>query len=145
MDKLTLAPDQSGYSIEYYSGIVVTELEGGPPKIRRTFAGGYDTVNVTWTTDKDGFVYLKAFYNKNKASAFLIDLLIDRDVLKEHRAYWKAYQLNAIQGLTYTVSGTLMVKPSPVNTEFDAAVIELYNEFGQNWTFDEELINEMIN
>ncbi len=137
LNKLKLTPDSSSYSVTDGKEVVATQLDGGAARYRRDILGATSTVSVSFILGTVEYSYLRAFYKalvSSGATPFLIDLILDKPELTEHKAYFVpgSIQLTAQKGLTYWVSAQLEVYPVAM-TEDDFTFAALYGEFGENW------------
>lgn len=137
LNKLKLTPDNSSYSVTDGKEVVATQLDGGAARYRRDILGATSAVAVSWILGTQDYKYLRAFYKalaSSGATPFLIDLILDKPELTEHKAYFVpgSVQLTAQKGLTYWVSAQLEVYPIEM-TEDDTAFAALYGELGENW------------
>tara|TARA_Y100001973_G_C5206110_1_gene341641 strand:+ start:471 stop:947 length:477 start_codon:yes stop_codon:yes gene_type:complete len=135
MNKMTIPPDQSGYSVTDGNEVVATKLDGGASRYRRDILGATSTVTVQWSVGPDVYRYLRAFYKTataNGSSPFLIDLLLDEPSLTEHKAYFVpgSMRLQSQKGLQYVVAAQLEVTPDLPDTAYDEAIVLMYEEYG---------------
>lgn len=132
---LSLAPDQSGYSVEDGQEVLSVKLDGGLSRYRRDVVGAASMVRVQWTVGPTEYTYLRAFYRTTTArgtEAFLVDLILDNATLTRHEAYFVpgSMKLTGVSGLTYTVQAALEVKPAAPDTNYDEALVMLYDAYG---------------
>jgi hypothetical protein len=145
LPKLLLSPDQGGYSFTDSTDTVATKLDGGRSRVRRDIIGGVATVNLTWSMKRSEFQYLRAFFNttlQDGALPFLMDLYMDTGELTEHECVFMpgTFGLRSVRGFSFTVSGTIEAKPSAADAELDAALVELYEAYG-----DLDLVYDVAN
>lgn len=149
MDKLMLPPDESGYSIKDGVEVVATQLKGGAARYRKDIKNSTSQLSVQWTTDREGFKYLRLFYRlvaANGATPFLIDLIVDDYELTEHVANFipGTMTIDAISGLTFVVKADLEIKPQD-NSALQGSYLELYKSFGSDISKFEDIFNTIIN
>lgn len=135
LTKLTIPPDQSGYSVTDGTEVISVKLDGGASRFRRDVLNAASRVTVQWSVTPDNFRYLRAFYRSVTAQGstpFLIDLLLDEPELTEHQAYFipGTMRLQSQRGLQYVVAAELEVAPDLPDSEYDAILVTLYNEYG---------------
>ena len=150
LPKLQLRPDAQGYSVQDGEDVLMIELDGGAGRYIRDKWGSTFRVSATWTLFPIQHEYLRAFYNttiKKGSLPFLCDLIIDDPFPVEHvcRIIPKTMNLGSQQGLTYISSCTLEVEQNVVDDELNEAVVELFNEYGQDYRTIAELLSELIN
>lgn len=140
--KMDLCPNQDGYSVQHGYGIIRQQLEGGASRFRKNKKNVPSIVNVSWLVEKDGYDYLKAFYEiwQNQDEAFLLDLIIDDAELLEYSCnFTGGIVLNSVLGYSYRVSAELEAKTKKRNPDQDEIIIlgvlDLVNPL-------EELVNE---
>lgn len=107
---------QAGYSVGFRSGVISQELDGGAPRYRRDSRNPYHTVNVQWKVQEAGFQYLDALHEvwcRNPNQFFYAQLKVNGPELKNYEAYFveDTFQLNQLNGLLFTVTAQLRVKP----------------------------------
>lgn len=124
--KMTLCPNQSGYSGTVNYGKLRIQLEGGRSRFRQEYRNQANTVNVSWMTDKNGYDYLVAFrslYSK-QSNPFLIDLILDDSELVEYKAdFIGALNLTKVEGLSYTVTTELEVSAKRRSNDSDEVIV----------------------
>lgn len=133
---LSLAPDQAGYSVEDGEEVLSVRLDGGLSRYRRDVVGAASSVRVQWTVGPTEYAYLRAFYRTTTGrgtEAFLVDLILDSATLTRHTAYFVpgSMKLTGVSGLTYTVQAMLEVKPLAPDADYDAALVALYEAYGE--------------
>ncbi|ENV34563.1 hypothetical protein [Acinetobacter gerneri] len=119
---------QSGYSVGYKSGVISQELDGGAPRYRRNIKNAYHTVNVQWVVQESGFQYLDALYNvwcENPNEFFYAPLKVNGPEYKNYESYFveDSFQLNSVEGLVFTCTAQLRVKPI-VDSELNKIIVE---------------------
>ena len=149
MDKLILPPDETGYSIKDGIEVVATQLKGGAARYRKDIKNSTSQLSVQWTTDREGFKYLRLFYRlvaTNGATPFLIDLIVDDYELTEHVANFipGSMTIDTVSGFTFVVKAELEIKPQ-ATAELQSAYLELYKSFGSDIAKFEEMFNTIIN
>ena len=123
---------QSGYSVGFKSGVISQELDGGAPRYRRVIKNAHHNVNVQWVVKEAGFDYLDALHNvwcENPNEFFYAPLKVNGPKYKNYEAYFveDSFQLNSVDGLIFTCSAQLRVKPI-VDIEEDRLLVEVGNE-----------------
>lgn len=149
LEKLVIAPDKSGYSLEDGPEVLSTKLDGGFSRYRKDILNAAFNVNMTWTLDDSEYRYLRTFFKaitQSGALPFKIDLLVDTAELVECIAYFvpKTFGLKSHTGLTYVVGATLECKKvddTPVNPDY----VYWYNAFNGIVFYYEDLLNTIVN
>lgn len=123
---------QSGYSVNYKSGVMSQELDGGAPRYRRVIKNAYHTVNVQWKVQEAGFQYLDALHNvwcENPNEFFYAPLKVNGPEYKNYESYFveDSFALNSVDGLMFTVTAQLRVKPI-VDSDLNHIIVEVGNE-----------------
>ena len=123
---------QSGYSVQKKSGVISQELEGGAPRYRRAIRNSYHSVAVRWVLQEYGYQYLSAFYDewcKNPSHPFLAKLKLDGPEFKEYQCPFveDSLQLAQVEGLVFTVTAQLRVKPI-INNKMNELLVKAGNE-----------------
>lgn len=148
MEKFPFVPENSSYTVNYDSGVISTKLRGGSARYRRDVLGTNAIINANWIFNPQEFKYAKAFYDYialKGAVPFLIDLIVDDDVLTEHTAHFipNSFKLTSQKGLAFFVSATLDVKQNNSNEEYIVVVIEFGSE--QEFLQYEDLLDVIVN
>jgi hypothetical protein len=134
LPKLTLAPDQSGYTAGTAENeILSVKLDGGFSRYRRDQLRSTFNVDVQWTVGPVQYAYLRAFYRTavNQAEeVFEIDLQADDPVMRTYEAHFVpgSFKLSAVTGNQYTVGASLEVKPITMESDVDEAFILAYEQ-----------------
>jgi len=87
MTKLTLIPDESGYTVEFSDDIIGGIQKGGSARIRRDSKNSPHSTEIQWTLDNAGYlVFINVSRNVifNGSLPFELDLIIDDNNLTEH-------------------------------------------------------------
>lgn len=129
--KLDMCPEQSGYSVQRGTNFNEIQTGAGNTRIRRTSKNAEHIVTVNWTTDKNGYDFLQAFYRlwesqSPKIEHFVLDLIIDKADLLEYKCYFTAGgapNLTSVSGFCYKVSAQLRVRPKVASKESDEMII----------------------
>lgn len=129
--KLAITPNQDGYGVQRGTNFNEIQTGSGNTRIRRTSKNADHIVTVNWTTDKNGYDALQAFYRlwesqSPKIEYFLLDLIIDTAELLEYKCYFTAGgapNLVGVSGFCYQVSAQLRVRPKIGNKEVDEIII----------------------
>lgn len=129
MDKVTLSPDQDGYSFKDGVEVLRTQLSSGAGRFTRGILNAAIPLNVQWTCDADEYDYLMNAYRTHVSEGhapFPIDLIIDDVVFTEHqvRIMPGTFGLSRHQGLCYVVKATLEVEPE-AKTPFEGTIPKL--------------------
>jgi len=111
-----LKPSQSSYGFNYNSGLIVTDLAGGPPRVRRGYANSYTELAVTWQCTAIQYDYMQAFYRdgmREGLQPFWMCLMAEATSLMPHLCYLKpdTFGLASVAGGTYMVQATIMFRP----------------------------------
>jgi hypothetical protein len=129
---LRIAPDQAGYSTQDFANVISTQLDGGAPRQRLDTIGGWATINVQWSTDSQGFRYLRGFYKQaayggEGATLFICPLYLDQDVLQLLNCKFVpgSMKLTSQSGQRFVVSAQLSVEPIDQTTA-DATFVAAY-------------------
>lgn len=135
LPKLTARPTQAGYTVQDGASVLAVSLDGGASRMRRDVLGAVSTVTVQWTADGLLYRYLRAFFRSAIASGadpFLIDLVLDEAGVTEHvaRVQPGSWKLSSAAYGGYVVQATLEVVPLPIDGDYDAAVLLLYDLYG---------------
>lgn len=149
MQKFTIPPDAAGYTFRDGRHVLGTRLMGGASRYRKDLAGSTSTVSVNWTTDREGYLYIRSFFNaivQKGALPFLIDLVLDQPETTEHKAYFipETLSLNGQRGLQYSVSAELEVYPA-APWPYAEDYVAIYNEFGNTFRYYENVLDILMN
>ena len=150
LPKLSLAPSQAGYSVDYGQSSLYAELSGGPGASRRDFLGNVARVSVSWSLPPEEANYLLAFRRTStnyESESFLIDLCIDGAILQEYVAKLipGTFRLTGYRGNERTYSAELEVKPATDDSEFDAGVTMMYENYGDSGAEILNMLEELVN
>lgn len=150
LPKLTLPPSQAGYGVEYGQASLYVELSGGPGASRRDFLGNVVRVSVSWSLPPEEANYLLAFrrtITNYESEPFLIDLCIDEAELKEYQAKFipGSFRLVGYRGNERSYAAELEVEPVMVDPDYDAAVVMMYEIYGDGGTEILNLLEELVN
>lgn len=129
--KLDMTPDQDGYGVQRGTNFNEIQTGAGNSRIRRTSKNAEHRITVNWTTDKNGYDLLQAFYRlweqqEPKIEHFVLDLILDTHDLLPYRCYFVAGgapNLVSVSGFCYKVSAQLRVRPKLNNPENDELII----------------------
>ena len=132
---LKVTPDQAGYSVTDGEEVLAVKLDGGLSRYRRDVVGAASTVRVQWSVGPTEYTYLRAFYRTTTSQgteSFLVDLILDSATLTQHTAYFVpgSMRLTRVRGNTYTVQAQMEVKPLAPDSEYDEALVMIYEEYG---------------
>ena len=142
LPKLTLKPFADGYNVSLADDFITTPMQGGKPRQRKVFEGGWHQVSCTYKHRPAAHQYFLAFRRAYAGRPFLAYLLVD-DIV--HRWYQCCF-INNKQvtprwgGGMFTVSCELMVEPIPYdydsngnlvaypyNINTDQTIVAIYN------------------
>lgn len=132
MERLLLRPNSEDYSQEEGAEVIRVELDGGTGRYRRDKIGATRRCNVSWTMNPTQYQYWRAFWHtatKRGALPFLCDLVgEDGTGPTPYVCYFVpgSVQMPAQQGLTYSQSATLEVKPNPVDDEQNLSIMAVF-------------------
>lgn len=137
MDKLAILPSSSGYSVTYANESLAVKLDGGASRYRKDILGAWSLVDVTFTVTSNVYQYLMAFYvraTERASEPFLIDLVLDADLLTEHQANFipGSLRLTEHSGDFFVLSAQLEVKPNVLSDEFLDALIVIGSTYGDD-------------
>ncbi len=135
--KLTIPPQQAGYSVKDGQQAIYTKLDGGAGRFRQDMLDPAPRVKCKWVLNKLEYEYLKAFYktiSKGGANVFLIDLIVDQADLTEHEAHFipNTFSLASQRGHSYTVNADLEIKPITEDESYNESLVDIYNAYGDN-------------
>jgi len=122
MEKVTLAPDQEGYSFaDPESETLRAVLDSGMGKYAIGVLNGAIPLNVQWTCDPDEYTYLQGVHAQHVLEGhapFPIDLFIDTMRFVEHRVMIVpgTFGLMSQAGHQYVVGCSLLVEPIPIES-----------------------------
>lgn len=127
MEKLTLPPNES-FSLSDREQCEHFELEGGRARVRLSMLEESQLATLEWVTDRRGFEYLQAFYNKwlfLDCESFTIDLPISGVTLTEVDAVFipDSFGLKAQSGLRFTVGCQIEIGEVPTVNEFETPTV----------------------
>jgi hypothetical protein len=117
LPKMTLAPDQTGYSFTDTAQAILQALDGGPGRVRRDQIGASTIVEVQWLTTAAGYLYLRSYYRTwtTNPVGFKIDLLKETGALSEETCNFMpgTMSLQSKAGDLYIVKAQLEVLVAP--------------------------------
>lgn len=150
LTKFIYPPESSGYSTEDPAEVISIKLDGGAPRYRRDKTGSTYKVSVRWVFDQVQYRYFRAFFNvfiNRGADPFLIDLILDYAEPTEHKAYFVpgTIRLTEQRGHYYGVTAELDAYPNELDEELETDFVYMVNEFGDNWQYDEDVLNTIVN
>lgn len=148
--KFVLPPESAGYTMEDPAEVLAVKLDGGASRFRRDKLGSTSRVTVRWAFDPDQYRYFRAFYNsllERGSSPFLIDLVLDYAEPVEHKAYFVpgSVRLQEQRGFYYGVAAELEAYPAPIDSNLEIDLVWMFNEFGSNWKYGEDRLNNIVN
>jgi hypothetical protein len=150
LSKLLLPPSQAGYGVDFGSSSLYVELSGGPGASRRDFLGNVSRVSVSWSLPSEEADYLLSFRRaatNYESEPFLIDLCIDSADLKEYEAKFipGTFRLTGYRGNERSYSAELEVKPTSSDADYDAALVLMYDSYGNESNLVLSLLAELVN
>lgn len=150
LTKFIYPPESSGYTTEDPAEVITIKLDGGAPRYRRDKVGSTSKVSVRWVFDPTQYRYFRAFYHSllgRGSEPFLIDLVLDYAEPTEHIAYFTpgTVRLAEQRGHYYGVTAELEAFPNPLDEELEIYYVFMINNFGDDWAFDEDLLNTIVN
>lgn len=149
MNRLKYCVTQSGYSAKLGNGVISQKLDGGASRYRRSLKNPSHSVSVQWVVGEAGYQYLMAFYRvwrRNPNQAFLAKLVIDDTPAQDYQCYFAdSPALSSKQGLIFTVSAQLEVKPLKEDETFDDFIVSVADDSnGALWDWVNPL-DELVN
>ena len=137
MDKISIPPDQSGYTVSNGSGIKSTKLDGGLGRYRLDILNNSSSVTCAWTVNRAEYNYLMAFFRVNEkkgGAAFLIDLILDNYYPEERTARLipGSWGLTQQSGTGYVVGCQLEVEAIETDSEYDQGLIDVIGAYGSD-------------
>ena len=132
-DTLDLTPSQDGYSVRFGSGVIATEVGGGPARYMVDQARPSHRVRLQWSTNRAGYDYLVGFYETNVGQAFNIKLPLNDGGLETYKAFFEpeGLRLTGTLGSTYVVEAQLEVEYNDA-TAFQKALDSLLEIYPTN-------------
>ena len=127
--KMALRPNQSGYSVQHPNAIERMQMAGGASRYRQGKKNLPSLVTLQWTTSKNGYDYLVAFFKvwQNQYPAinpFLLDLIIDDSELMEYSCrFTGGLQLDQIAGHAYYISAEIEATAKKRNNDVDEIIL----------------------
>jgi len=127
--KMALRPNQSGYSVQHPYAINRMQMDGGASRFRKGKKNAPALVTLQWMTDKNGYDYLKAFYELWQdqypaINSFLLDLIIDDSELMEYSCdFTSGLRLDQVAGHAYYISADIEATAKKRNNVQDEAII----------------------
>lgn len=125
LPKFMLKPFADGYSVTLADDFVTTPMQGGEPRQRRIFEGGWHQVSATYKLRPAQKQYFTAFRRAYAGRSFLAYLLIDDVVHRWHRCRFidnKKLSPRWGGGMTYA-SVELSVEPIPHGYDKDGNLV----------------------
>ena len=125
LPKFMLKPFADGYSVTLADDFVTTPMQGGEPRQRRIFEGGWHQVSATYKHRPAAHQYFLAFRRAYAGRSFLAYLLVD-DIV--HRWYRCRFIDNKklsprYGGGMFMVSCELSVEPIPYAYDKDGNLV----------------------
>lgn len=132
MNRLKYCVTQSGYSAKLGDGVISQKLDGGASRYRRSLKNVAHSVSVQWVIQEAGYQYLMAFYRvwrRKPNQPFIATLVIDDAPVQDYQCFFtESPTLSSKQGLVFTVTATLEVKPLVEDEDMDDLIVEFGNE-----------------
>lgn len=149
MYKLSLTPDQAGYSIDEDGTASYTKLRGGAGRYRRDLLNATVKVNLQWSCTADEFEYLKTFWRltNNGVEPFLMDLIIHDGALTEHicRFIPKSFKTTSYKNGNSIVQAVLEVEPLVGDPAMDEGVVTSFEAFGNDGSECYAILATLVN
>lgn len=149
MHKLSLAPDENGYTANDGEGSLSSKLDGGASKYRKTYMNAPTKVTCQWTCNASDYAYLRTFYNIHEygTKPFLMDLVMHTPYLDEYEVRFIAntFRLTKVQGDSYIVRADLEVIPNDPDATYDEGFVVSYEAFGEDATYAFGLLETLVN
>lgn len=149
MNSFALCPLQQGYNPEIANNILEQALMGGFARQRIQFVNNTHTINASVMLDDKGKQeYFWAFWRSHQANPrpFLWQLIIDDFMAKTYECQFIAgsIRVNERNGIVYSVSFGIRVKPNNTGKEFDDEIIAAWNDGDPRTLFNllAKLVNE---
>lgn len=128
LPKLALLPEDSRYSAAPGAAVRRAAVPGGRGRHRLDQIGAPTMVDVTFSLDRDEYLYLGAFYRRrsiNGSRPFLMDLVLDAALPTEQVVQFMpgSPKLSNVSGERHIVSATLEVATPARNKAADLALV----------------------
>lgn len=141
MAKFNIPPSPMGYNFQDPSEVIAIELDGGPSRLRRDKLNSRSSVNVQWSLNREGYLYLQNFYRTTTnfgSLPFQIDLVTDYSESTEHTVYFipGTVRLQEQTGHKYVVVASLEVTQLTIDEQTEADLVYLFTEFGSSYPED---------
>lgn len=118
MDKVTLSPDQDGYSFTDGEETLRAVLDGNAGRYSPSYYNAAITLNCQWTCDREEFEYMRGVYRTHVDEGhapFPIDLVIESGLKVEYQVIIVpgTFGLKSQRGHMYVLGATISVQPLP--------------------------------
>lgn len=142
MDLLDILPSRDGYAMRDGSSNLTTRLKGGLSRSRRDLLAATYEVDLQWNLNRSRWETLKAFHDTHQGVTFLMDLITDQPTLTRHEVNFipGSFQLNKVEGSTFTVSAAIEVVPDDVDADMDETIMLLFETYGSDEPGSEALL-----
>lgn len=147
MNRLMLPPTEAGYTANFGGGVISQKLQGGASRFEVDVLGASHMLSLAWFTDRAGYQYLMAFYRlwqRNPSQPFLAALIIDDHQLQDYECHFMpdTMNLNAVAGLSYSVSAQIEAKAITPDYAFDQSLVDAWESgMGDGVPELEQLVN----
>ena len=147
MNRLMLPPTEAGYTATFGGGVISQKLQGGASRFEVDVLGASHMLSLSWLTDRAGYQYLMAFYRlwqRNPSQHFLARLIIDDHQLQDYECHFMpdTMNLNAVAGLSYSVSAQIEAKAVTPDYAFDQSIVDTWGTFpADGFAQLEQLVN----
>ncbi|WP_151976644.1 hypothetical protein [Acinetobacter soli] len=149
MNRMKYCVTQSGYSAKLGNGVISQKLDGGASRYRRSLKNPSHSVSVQWVVGEAGYQYLMAFYRvwrRKPNQAFLAKLVVDDAPAQDYQCYFAdSPALSSKQGLIFTVSAQLEVKPLSESTDMDDVIVQYGNESDDDLSSLADPLEKLVN
>jgi hypothetical protein len=128
--KLNIPWNESGYSLQEIAQNISDETLGGLSRYRADLDDIGIGVSLSWTVSGERYGELQNFWKigaQRGSASFLYDLVIDTADLMEFECYFSSgLKLTQANNDSYTVSATVEVIPSELNSVFDTSICTVF-------------------
>lgn len=122
--------------------MVSTALDGGASRTRSDLIGATSVITVQWSTDQNGFYYLRQFFRQSAAEGaiyFWCQLILDDSPPDNYLCKFvpASFSLSGVSGNLRVVAAQLEVTPNPERND-DVVFLQNYmlTQPGLNWLRD---------
>lgn len=146
--RLNLTPVQASYGVQDTGAdIVETVLDGGGPRQRVDVDGAARVATVRLALDAAQHSYLETFLHANRGQAFEFKLTNQYGEWQIHtvRAVPGSLRLSELRGTSRVYDLQLYVEPLARNADFDATILTIYDQWGENAGKIADLLEKAVN